>query len=79
MKKLIKIIFAFLLILMLPSCTKKEDKFLLKGNLSNETLVSVDNYTLKGMIENEESFVLVVLLSTCSAKNPCIPLVLSTK
>ena len=55
---------------MIPSCTKKEEKFLLKGNLSNETLVSVDNYTLKGMIENEESFVLVVLLSTCSAKKP---------
>ena len=66
MKKLIKIIFAFLLILTIPSCTKKEEKFLLRGNLSNETLVSVDNYTLKGMIENEESFVLVVLLSTCS-------------
>ena len=60
MKKLIKIIFAFLLILMIPSCTKKEDKFLLKGNLSNETLVSVDNYTLKGVRRDLEHIKLIL-------------------
>lgn len=64
MKKIIKFIFACLLLISVSSCNN--EKFLLKGNISNETLVKVDSYTLQGMIENEESFVLVVLLKTCS-------------
>ena len=44
MKKLIKIIFAFLLILTIPSCTKKEEKFLLKNINENFEIKLKYNY-----------------------------------
>ena len=64
MKKIIRFIFAFLLLVNISSCSN--EKFVLKGNIANDTLVEVDSYTLQGMIENQESFVLVVLLKTCT-------------
>lgn len=66
MKKIWKIIFSFLMLLSINSCNTSKEKFLLEGNFANETLIEIDNYSLKGMIENEESFILVVLLKTCS-------------
>ena len=64
MKKIFKFLFACLLLLTISSCNN--DKFVLKGNITNETLVEIDGFKLQGMIENEENFVLVVLLKTCS-------------
>ncbi len=39
---------------------------MLSGNLENQSIIMVDNYTLENMISNQESFVLTIMLSTCS-------------
>ena len=43
------------------------DKFMIKGNIENTTLTSVDANKLKELVINEESFILAILLNGCSA------------
>ena len=67
MKKLIKLLFTFLMTISFASCNKNSDEVMLKSSINNVDVVNVDAFQLKGMIENEESFVLVTLLPTCSS------------
>lgn len=67
MRKFLKLIFTFLLTLSFASCNKTDERILLEGNINNNNVKMIDSYQLQGMIEEEESFVLAVLLSTCSS------------
>ncbi len=65
-KKSIYFIISLLFLFSFTSCKKQESKIMLSGNLENQTVIMLDNYTLENKIQNDENFVLVVLLSTCS-------------
>lgn len=69
MKKIIKFIMSLLVLFTITSCKNNgiSDKFMIKGNIENTTLTSVDANKLKELVINEESFILAILLNGCSA------------
>ena len=49
------------------SCNSKNEKFMIEGHIENQTLVFLDADGLQEKIENEDSFVLIIMLSSCSS------------
>lgn len=67
MKKIKYIIACILMLFTFISCNKNQDKFIIEGNYSNETLVFIDGDILQEKIESKDSFVLIIMLSSCSS------------
>ena len=68
MKRIKKFLMVLLMLFSMSSCNKPvSDKFMLKANIENQTLIQLENNSLKEKIINEESFVLVILLNGCSS------------
>ena len=67
MKKIKYFIACIFMLFSFVSCNTNKDKFMLEGNVSNETLVFLDAEELQSKIENQDSFVLIVMLSSCSS------------
>ena len=66
MKKIKYFIACIFMLFSFVSCNSNKDKFMLEGNIENETLLFLDGEELQEKIENKESFVLVIMLSSCS-------------
>ena len=67
MKKIKYFIACIFMLFSFVSCNTNKDKFMLEGNVSNETLVILDAEELQSKIENQDNFVLIVMLSSCSS------------
>ena len=69
MKKILKFIMSLLLVFTISSCDKENvsEKFMIKGHIENQTLLEIDGKTLQEKIENEESFILTIILNGCSS------------
>ena len=66
MKKIKYFIACIFMLFSFISCNSNNEKFMLEGNIENETLLFLDGEELQEKIENEDSFVLIIMLSSCS-------------
>lgn len=71
MKKIRTILTCLIMMFSFNSCSNqkanKEDVFMLQGNMDNVSTIELEANELKEMIENEESFALIVTLLSCSS------------
>ena len=66
MKKIISLFVSFLMLFTITSC-KSNDRFMIEGNIDIKSTVKIEVEELKEKIENEDSFILLVSLQTCSS------------
>lgn len=68
MKKIIKIFLSIILLFSISSCdNKKKEKFMIKANEEITELILLSSEELKEKIQWEDSFILLVLISSCSS------------